>query len=422
MLTTELHTNRIPFLYKEFSTTIGEQHWKKRVRKCEDAIKGNPLLDDVLRDENRTAFQLNALSEILAANLWPTFPNETVQELYPAATFMAQTLSLAESLDKDQRVRFIRRIHGAFKNPEDMRALDLELAVATHFTRAGLAVEWQESGEGKGFDLLIDSGSGIKFEVECKSISNDKGKKIHQHEARDFFRLVDLALKKSKFTHEGGMSVVLTVQDRLPTAYKDRLELADSVSRAMRAKSSVRYPEGIKICIKEFNPSQLQALWIRGKEQGRALVDEITGAPNCNSLIRQSSNGDRVTIQTIQSSQDDSFVQAVFDTMKDAANGQFSKQRAAILMIELFGIDHAQMHKLEELDRTDTPTSLRVLATQFLNSEARKHVAQVYFSSRQSFSQRSDASFTSNATTYVFENRTSLFWNDRLATLFGKRA
>jgi|TARA_B100001105_G_C22387884_1_gene442914 hypothetical protein len=417
LLTTELYTNRIPFLYAQFSDTIGEQHWKRRVRKCLEAIKGNPLLDDVLRDENRIAFQLDRLSQILAANMWPTLPQEDARELYQSATFMAQTLSLAESLDNVQSARLIRRIHGAFKNPDDMRALDLELAVATHFTRAGLGVEWQESGAGKGFDLLVDPGNGFKFEVECKSISTDKGRKIHQHEARDFFRLVDLALKDAKFVPEGGISMVLTIDDRLPTAYKIRLELAKRVAAAMKNKSSVQYPEDVVINVKEFDPVRLQTLWSSDRDKGRALVDEITESPNCNSLIRQNSAG-HVTILTIKSLRDDNFVHAVFETMKDAASEQFSKQRAAVLMVELFGIDNAQMLQLEEQDRTDTPTSLRVRASQFLDSRARQHIAQVYFSSRQSFSQRSDTSFTSNATTYFFENRGSLFWNDRLSTLF----
>ena len=378
---------------------------------------GNPLLQEILQEENRLAFQLTKLAKILEHNAWESTPMEVTRELYPAATFMAQTLSLVEGLQHPHGLRFIRRIHGAFKNPDDMRGLSLELGAATHFIKAGLSVEWQSSGEDKGFDLLVDSNGVAPFEVECKSISSDKGRKIHQREARDFFRLVDLALKEIGHSFEGGISMVLTVENRLPSSYKERINLAKKIASAMNGKRSRLDSENFKIEVKTFDPDRLINIHNAEDVQRRLLVEEITESLNCNSYIRQNRVGD-ISILTIKSSKDDSFVDAIFETLKDAADKQFSKQRAGVLIVELFGIDSVQMHALAEQDATSSPTSLRVRTSALLDSQTRNHIAQIYFSSRQNFSKRNDASFTSNATTYFFENKSSSFWNTRFTTLF----
>ena len=83
-----------------------------------------------------------------------------------------------------------RRVHGAFKNPDDMRGLRLELSAATHFARRARKLAWPEmTGEGT-FDLLIQDVGPRGLEIECKAISEDKGRRIHKREVLDFYRLL----------------------------------------------------------------------------------------------------------------------------------------------------------------------------------------------------------------------------------------
>ena len=76
--------------------------------------------------------------------------------IYPAASFAAQVLSIIEASPKKFAEQFKRRIHGAFKNPDDMRGLELELSAATHFARRGLKINWPEMTELGMFDLFIE--------------------------------------------------------------------------------------------------------------------------------------------------------------------------------------------------------------------------------------------------------------------------
>ncbi|MDR2128218.1 MAG: hypothetical protein LBP52_04010 [Burkholderiaceae bacterium] len=83
--------------------------------------------------------------------------------------------------------------------------------------------------KGKTFDLLVPDIGNSGVEVEYKSISEDKGRKIHRRDALEFFHLVASKLARICKTLKVGLSVVLTVPGRLPTSYTDRKALAELV-------------------------------------------------------------------------------------------------------------------------------------------------------------------------------------------------
>ncbi len=104
--------------------------------------------------------------------------------LYPALSFAAQVLSIIDRSPREQAHRIVRRVHGALKKPDDMRAMQLELVAATHFARRGHSIIWPEETDEIGtFDLLIEDIGTDGLEIECKSMSEDKGRKIHRRDA-----------------------------------------------------------------------------------------------------------------------------------------------------------------------------------------------------------------------------------------------
>jgi hypothetical protein len=63
-----------------------------------------------------------------------------------------------------------------------MHGLRLELQAATHFSRRGNHVSWHRVNNAGTFDLLVDDLGPSGLEVECKSISDNKGRRIRAHE------------------------------------------------------------------------------------------------------------------------------------------------------------------------------------------------------------------------------------------------
>lgn len=186
----ELYTGEIPTVFERFNELIGPLHWKKRVDLIRAEIKGNRLLKDHLFQENEMAFKLQASTDLVKK--FGRFPVHQLDcsPLYPCMAFAAQILSIADALGTTQRTQLVRRVHGALKNPEDMRALRLELIAATHFLRRDLEVQWPEMIGGGTMDLVIPGLGPQGLQIECKSISEDKGRKIHRREALDFCALV----------------------------------------------------------------------------------------------------------------------------------------------------------------------------------------------------------------------------------------
>lgn len=137
------------------------------------------------------------------------------QQGYPAIGFAAQTLSMMQLGSRIEGERLCKRVQGAFKNPDDMRGFRLELSIATHFARRGHRLQWPEmTGDGR-FDLLVPDVAEHSLEVECKSVSEDKGLAVHRVEAIAFESLVTYELGSIRKTLRVGLAVVLTVPGRL---------------------------------------------------------------------------------------------------------------------------------------------------------------------------------------------------------------
>lgn len=216
MILTEMRTEQIPEIYGKFSDIVGDSHWKKRITHLRQEMKGNRFLIDYIRRENSIAFQLDSLRELIVK--FGSIPPWEINNhaIYPAVSFAAQSLSIMEASPRKLAEQFKRRIHGAIKRPDDMRGLRLEFAAATHFARRGLKVSWPEmsgictSGVGT-FDLLVEGLGPNGLEVECKLISEDKGRKIHKQEVLNFYALLWPHLEAVRKGLTVGLSVVLTI-------------------------------------------------------------------------------------------------------------------------------------------------------------------------------------------------------------------
>jgi hypothetical protein len=156
----ELYTGDIPSVFDRFSELIGAQHWKKRVDLLKADIKGNKLLREHLFQENEFAFGLQAATELTKKYGRLPVHQMDISPLYPCMAFAAQILSITESSESTQRTQLVRRVHGALKNPDDLRGLRLELTAATHFLWRGLDVQWPELTGGGTMDLVIQ---GLEF-------------------------------------------------------------------------------------------------------------------------------------------------------------------------------------------------------------------------------------------------------------------
>jgi hypothetical protein len=420
---TELHTADIPALYKRFAELVGEQHWTHRVRQIKDAIKGNRFLADYYQRENSIAFALERCGTQLARfGRLPDDPAVT-RFLYPAISFAGQVLSMMEFATPLEAERLRKRVEGALKRPDAMRGYLLELGTATHFARRGHKLQWPEMvGLGR-FDLLVTDLGVNGLEIECKSISEDKGRSIHRYEALVFQSLLLQELVAIRKTLKVGLSVVVTIPGRLPTRHTDRVVMAKSIKQQINMAHSATLGDGTAIRISEFDLALLGDMRKdRGPQLVRPVIDSITGTHNREGMLLGSDAGG-VLAFTIQSAAEDDLMQATFDTLSEAAKHQLTCTRPGILIAGFDGLDGEQLLSIAEQDRSanQPPTLLARGVSKFLSMAHRDHVVGVGFLSRSSLFPVTDGRVDSGGTAYYFPRSDSPFWHDGLSGLFNWR-
>lgn len=420
----ELSTGEIPEVLERFCALVGAQHWKRRVDLIKAEVRGNRLLKDHLFHENEMAFRLQESTGLVKK--FGRFPVNQMdcRALYPCMAFAAQILSIADASESTQRAQLVRRVHGAFKNPDDMRALRLELLAATHFLRRGLDVQWPEMIGGGTMDLVIPELGPRGLEIECKSVSEDKGRKIHKREALDFCSLVAPKLNSLGKELRLGIAAVLTLDGRMPGSFAERRNLAQSVASHVLAGSSYGQLNGANLRIHEFAPELLGDVGEDGLPViARDRIDSITGTTNRQALIVGRKSGGAIVL-VLQSAQDDSLLTYAFDTLSKSASNQLSKVRAGMFVVGLDGLESPSLMELAKLDSIGDkpPTALRLRTSDFLASQGRDHVVGVGFVSKGASLPVSGGVVDSGGSAYVFPKRESPFWHSDFSGLFSERA
>jgi hypothetical protein len=420
MLLTELGTGEIPEVYRRFAEFVGEAHWRNRIKKIKEEIRGNRFLGEFLRSENALCFQLEHLRELQAR--FGSIPAWEVnnREIYPAMSFAAQVLSLAQVAPRPLSEQLRRRVHDALNKPEAMRALRLELSAATHFARRSRRLTWPEMTGGGTFDLLVEDVGPDGLEVECKSIGEDTGRKVHKREALDFYGLLRPHLQPTIKGLQTGLSAVLTLQGRLPERHGQRVDLARGFARAIFAGKSTSLQDGSGVRISEFDPAVLGDIpsGVQPSEV-RATIDQVSETRNRQTMVVGTNAGGALAL-TLQSSKDDALMKAIFDTLSDSARRQFSGARGAMFLVGLHGLGGDQLFSVAQQDQdiSQTPTALRIAVSRFLSGEGRDHVVGVGFLSESGLQPLEAGLVESGGTAYYFPKRESPEWSEDFSGLF----
>lgn len=431
MLALELHAKDIPAIYDRFSREIGERNWKERVSIVKQEIKGNPFLEKHHIQESAIAFQLEQLRELKQRFGGVAVMAYNDHSFYPAASFAAQVLSMVDATNSTLADRFRARVRASIRtNPADLRALRLELMTATHFLRAGKRVTWPEMAgeyaEGQCvYDLLVENLGPRGLELECKSFSEDKGRKITRREALEFFWLVRSKHWKRLRVGTTGLAVVMTVERKLPAAYKDRVALSELVaSQVLSGQPGVLERDGVTIQTRPFEAQQLGAeLSMSESEQvqQRRLLDKLTGTKN-KETVAMSTDAGGALVLAIQSKEDDTLMDNIVRTLKASASTQFTGQRAGMMVAGLDGLSAEQMLSIATQDQESeaVPTALRIHASRFLGSAGREHIVGAVFLSSSALRPALANTLDSGGTAYTFPKRESPFWSDDFSGMFGQ--
>ncbi len=407
----QMTTTEVPWVYRRLATAIGAEHWQGAVAQQEEAIRANHFLGDYLRSEYAIAYQLDRLRILVAR--FGTVPHKVCSDpsIFPALAFAAQVLSVLDICSVKQKKAFVRRVRDAFSCAEKIHGLLLEVQAATHFARHSQSLTWHRAKNEGTFDLLIDDLGPNGLEVECKSISENKGRRIHRRAALEFWDELWKDLANVALNLRSGLAVVLTVPHRLPEDAGERRALGREVVIRILAGSGATLDGGAEVRIDPFDPARIDAAKDKSRNELRTAIDGATGTANREAVVYGTPAGGMLAF-VMQSALDDKVLDEVFATLDDSAARQFTRKRGALLWVALRGIDADQLLSLHEQDSRleDPPTPLRREVSNFLH-RAPDHIVGVVFSSRSGIFPAVDGCTDSGGATNFFLKEESPYWH-----------
>ncbi len=411
MPATEMTTAEVPGVYRRIASAIGAGHWQGTVTRQEEVIRANHFLGDYLHSEYAIAYQLERLRRLVAK--FGTVPREACNDpsIFPSLAFAAQVLGVLEISPAKQAKAFVKRVRTAFNSSMEMHGLRLELQAATHFARRGQRVAWHRVKNEGSFDLLIDDLGPSGLEVECKSISENKGHRIHRRAALEFWGELWKDLASVAQNLHSGLAVVLTVPYRLPEDPGERGALGREVVSRILAGSGATLGGGAEVRISPFDLDKIEAAKDKGRDELRKAIDVATGTVNREAAMYGTPAGGMLAF-VMQSAVEDDVLDQVFATLDDSAARQFTRKRGALFWVALQGIDADQLLSVHEQDRGsgEQPTALRLGVSNFLH-RAPDHIVGVVFSSRSGLIPSVGGSTDSGGATYFFMKEESPLWH-----------
>ena len=225
------------------------------------------------------------------------------------------------------------------------------------------------------FDFLARRGPA-EIEVECKTTSNDTGRKIHRQEAN---RLADLLLPVTKQLAErqGCHRILVTIPNRLG---KSNEELSGIVSTVAAAAQQRAFASNELVRVDyTFEPLDSWPEPDRDPEAALTFFEERFGLRNSHLLFHGRS-GFSVVAVMIKSTKADSVVDTISDQAKEAAE-QCSGTRPALIAL----------HLVDQIGRADlqtmlhTPNGLHAITQALFKGTNRLHVDSIAFTVPQTW-------------------------------------
>lgn len=386
-----------------------DKPWLKRVEDLQHQVNENPISKFWLWQVNLVAYGLAAFDthglEQVEIESW--------HAVKQAMIFISQILDIHDTSSPDNARMFGGRIRGALSNPSDMRGIRFELGVATHLFAQGCSITWTDEHRGdETFDFLADVPGTGPVEVECKTLSSDKGEPIAREIAYAFigrlFPKIESALPfQGRFLY----TIALDFQSNIPRNRTEQATIVAEIAEAIkREEQSV---DGVCAI-------HLQALDLRPLEDGLKLEhlleysNKMLGYKPAHQVIKDLGKAGYLVVR-VQSVVASKLESAVYDLAKRAIRKQLTGNRPACLVMRI------ERHSGESLEALaeDESNWLAATATKLLKSPAHAHLAAVVFVSAPAVTAVTESSEVEQSKTYIFESQKGNYPLLGLNHLFG---
>ena len=339
---------------------------EKRVKEFKNEGRRNPFIERYYRNTYSLEFTLAyAWRQYRTTGIFPEGGEYSL-----TYAFAGMTQRIYEKLSVPGQKRLLGCLRDGAKGEYGFRPLAYEMTMASHLSREGYDIECVDL-ENKGrFDFLAKKHD-IQFEMECKTTSSDKGRKIHRKELHLLsYELLPITTKL--VNSGGGHALRLIIPDRLERNKKQLGNLKDIAISAVRdgtAESDVGQAEYKAINVVHW-PEPDHGLEIAARE----LLAKLFRDAGNRHVIAQLSPSRGFAAIGVESKKSDTVVDELANDAKAAAD-QCTGGRPALVMIQLMEITPDELAMLSQ-----TRSGIQYVAHAVFKDDKRTHIDSVIFS------------------------------------------
>jgi len=415
----ELDTREIPSVTRKFKTIIGWKYLEKRFKFIESNIKSGTLHNFIIK-KYKIEIALKEIYEYqknTSRFLWP--PNRNQLSAY---SFMAMIVKTHASLSPLAQRRLIGRLIGGLKEDNGLSPIAFEMVIASNLLQNGFSVQFSDfenKTENSTYDFLAQKKEK-KLEVECKFISGDKGKKIHQKEFYLLFEKLKDDLQSLRKNSLDNIFISITVKNRLEKSEKYIKELRADLKKLIKNPSVDIRQDKHKIEAELFSLDKKLIDIIYIEKNLRIFIQQSFQISEPNAFILISEAG-TITIVNIQSKENDNVLDRIFDSSLKDTKTQFTELNPAILCCQLSDVNEEELRLLAAAQEQEN-TGIQIMSNMLL--DRRPHLLGVGFMTEGEQLQKTSRIigapkiFSNQGAVYYFKNNNNKYAKDKDLDVF----
>jgi hypothetical protein len=288
---------------------------------------------------------------------------------FAACTFANAAVSVSRCLTGAARDRLAGMVWQGLGLDGDARRLQHEFTVAAHFAKNGWDVEFIDMERRGLFDYLVRKGA-LEADVECKTISADKGNAIHMKDVLAFMDAVcDPMLE---VFDDGWWTVDMTFDIGLPKDRPQQIALSRELARCMMEGQAVHAFRGGSAAL-SFKPMP--------RFSGKAELEDFANGVMCDLQDRLNGHAEvicssrRMLAIGASSARPSRVLEYSYEDIKQGCL-QLSGARAGCVWTHFMDITDGEMRMLAE---SPQETALEAFTTRIYRDEGRGYVTSLAF-------------------------------------------
>ncbi len=412
-------------LLRRFVTITTWKPWKARLAALEQQITSNPLLREYFAERYSLELEMGRLHRILRRGGKIGLP-ATHQET-AVLSFVATVARVHQRLSPQGQRRLKGMLRSGLDAEHGLTSVEHEMGIAAHLMGQGFDVTFSDIETGGGFDMLAER-EGTEIEVECKTVSGDLGRKIHQRRLYQLGGHVYPLMVEALDRRSGGQFARILLAGRLQGTDQQLRNIREHLAKVLQDGRSSPAQEPCAVEYRTFSlagsPFETMEPKTLEREVARQYIEREVGLPIGHALMLfRPSHGSIVV--AVESLQKDTVMSGLVRQLKQSVKHQFTGAPPAVICVKFSDITEQELLEIGEQDRSGQPSALQIATNYLLNRDGWRHVHTLaYFTpghltmSRAVDGQSMTRSVQERGKAYVFTNTHHNLAGDARLTIF----